>query len=56
MKAEGKYLASMGILFSIKKLLMILMSNPNTKDFGKEITQAVGNKIPTNMKGIDGYW
>jgi glucose-1-phosphate adenylyltransferase len=31
MKAEGKYLASMGIYIFNKKIINILMSNPNTK-------------------------
>ena len=38
MNAEGKhYLASMGIYIFNRDLLIDLMSNPNTKDFGKEI-------------------
>jgi glucose-1-phosphate adenylyltransferase len=46
MKSEGKdYLASMGIYIFNRELLVELMANPDTKDFGKEIIpQAVGNK------------
>jgi glucose-1-phosphate adenylyltransferase len=57
MKAEGKYyLASMGIYIFNKKLLIDLMSNPNTKDFGKEIIpQAVGNKKILSYQ-YEGYW
>ncbi|MDG2433570.1 glucose-1-phosphate adenylyltransferase [Flavobacterium sp.] len=57
MKAEGKhYLASMGIYIFNRKLLVDLMSNPNTKDFGKEIIpQAVGNKKILSYQ-YEGYW
>jgi glucose-1-phosphate adenylyltransferase len=57
MKAEGKhYLASMGIYIFNKKLLVDLMSNPETKDFGKEIIpQAVGNKKILSYQ-YEGYW
>ncbi|MBA0885454.1 glucose-1-phosphate adenylyltransferase [Flavobacterium undicola] len=57
MKAEGKhYLASMGIYIFNKKLLVDLMSNPDTKDFGKEIIpQAVGNKKILSYQ-YEGYW
>jgi glucose-1-phosphate adenylyltransferase len=38
MKSEGKdYLASMGIYIFNRELLVELMANPDTKDFGKEI-------------------
>ncbi|MBC5842001.1 glucose-1-phosphate adenylyltransferase [Flavobacterium sp. F-380] len=57
MKAEGKhYLASMGIYIFNRKLLVDLMSNPDTKDFGKEIIpQAVGNKKILSYQ-YEGYW
>ena len=57
MKAEGKhYLASMGIYIFNRKLLVDLMENPDTKDFGKEIIpQAVGNKKILSYQ-YEGYW
>lgn len=57
MKSQGKnYLASMGIYIFNKKLLVDLMKNQETKDFGKEIIpQAVGvNKILSYQ--YEGYW
>jgi glucose-1-phosphate adenylyltransferase len=57
MKNQGKnYLASMGIYIFNKKLLVDLMKNQETKDFGKEIIpQAVGvNKILSYQ--YEGYW
>jgi glucose-1-phosphate adenylyltransferase len=57
MKNEGKdYLASMGIYIFNRKLLIELMANPDTKDFGKEIIpQAVGNKKILSYQ-YEGYW
>jgi glucose-1-phosphate adenylyltransferase len=57
MKSQGKhYLASMGIYIFNRKLLIDLMSNPETKDFGKEIIpQAVGNKKLLSYQ-YEGYW
>ncbi|HEY6143282.1 MAG TPA: glucose-1-phosphate adenylyltransferase [Flavobacterium sp.] len=57
MKAEGKlYLASMGIYIFNKNLLVELMNNPDTKDFGKEIIpQAVGDKKILSYQ-YEGYW
>ncbi len=57
MKAEGKhYLASMGIYIFNKNLLVDLMANPETKDFGKEIIpQAVGNQKILSYQ-YEGYW
>jgi glucose-1-phosphate adenylyltransferase len=57
MKSEGKkYLASMGIYIFNKDLLIDLMKNPNTKDFGKEIIpQAVENKKILSYQ-YEGYW
>ena len=56
-KAEGKfYLASMGIYIFNRELLIELMSNPDTKDFGKEIIpQAIG-KHKTLSYQYEGYW
>lgn len=57
MKAEGKhYLASMGIYIFNRDLLVKLMSDPETKDFGKEIIpQAIGNKKILSYQ-YEGYW
>lgn len=57
MKSEGKdYLASMGIYIFNKKLLVELMNNPESKDFGKEIIpQAVGNQKILSYQ-YEGYW
>lgn len=57
MKSEGKnYLASMGIYIFNKKLLVELMSNPDNKDFGKEIIpQAVGKQKIFSYQ-YEGYW
>lgn len=57
MKAEGKlYLASMGIYIFNKNLLVDLMKNPDTKDFGKEIIpQSVGSKKILSYQ-YEGYW
>ncbi|WP_281225025.1 glucose-1-phosphate adenylyltransferase [Flavobacterium aquiphilum] len=57
MKILGKnYLASMGIYIFNRKLLVELMSNPDTKDFGKEIIpQAVGNRKLLSYQ-YEGYW
>ena len=57
MKQQGKhYLASMGIYIFNKKLLVELMKNPDTKDFGKEIIpQAVGKQRVLSFQ-YEGYW
>ncbi len=57
MKSQGKnYLASMGIYIFNKKLLVELMKNPETKDFGKEIIpQAVGHRKILSYQ-YEGYW
>ena len=56
-KAEGKhYLASMGIYIFNKELLVELMKNPDTKDFGKEIIpQAIGKQKILSYQ-YEGYW
>ena len=67
MKSEGKhYLASMGIYIFNRDLLVELMANPETKDFGKEIIpQAIGKQkilsyqyegYWTDIGNIDSYW
>ena len=57
MKLQSKYyLASMGIYIFNRKLLIELMKNPNTKDFGKEIIpQAVGQQKILSYQ-YEGYW
>jgi len=57
MKEEGKhYLASMGIYIFNRDLLVELMSNPETKDFGKEIIpQAIGKQKILSYQ-YEGYW
>ena len=58
MRSEGKhYLASMGIYIFNKKLLVDIMTNPNTKDFGKEIIPqaVVGGKKVFSFQ-YEGYW
>ncbi len=56
-KAEGKhYLASMGIYIFNRDLLIELMSNQDTKDFGKEIIpQAIGKQKILSYQ-YEGYW
>ncbi len=57
MKADGKlYLASMGIYIFNRDLLVELMSDPNTKDFGKEIIpQSIGKEKILSYQ-YEGYW
>jgi len=57
MKNEGRnYLASMGIYVFNRDLLVELMENPDTNDFGKEIIpQAIGkHKVISHQ--FEGYW
>lgn len=56
-KNEGKhYLASMGIYIFNKDLLVQLMKNHDTKDFGKEIIpQAIGHQKILSYQ-YEGYW
>lgn len=56
-KEEGKeYLASMGIYIFNKDILVELMTNTSTKDFGKEIIpQAIGNRKVLSYQ-YQGYW
>ncbi|TXD45995.1 glucose-1-phosphate adenylyltransferase [Polaribacter sp. IC073] len=57
MKSENRnYLASMGIYIFNRDLLVALMANPDTIDFGKEIIpQAIG-KHKTVSYPYEGYW
>ena len=57
MKNEGRhYLASMGIYIFNRDLLVELMGNPDTKDFGKEIIpQAIGKHKVLSYQ-YEGYW
>lgn len=57
MKSEGKYyLASMGIYIFNRALLIDIMADKETKDFGKEIIpQALGNNKILSYQ-YEGYW
>ncbi|NNK59434.1 MAG: glucose-1-phosphate adenylyltransferase [Flavobacteriaceae bacterium] len=57
MKAQGReYLASMGIYIFNRDLLIELMANPDTIDFGKEIIPQNINKHKTVSYQYEGYW
>ena len=57
MKNEGRnYLASMGIYVFNKELLVKLMDNPDTKDFGKEIIPEAIGKHKVVSHQYEGYW
>lgn len=57
MKIEGRdYLASMGIYIFNRDLLIQLMNNPNTIDFGKEIIPQAIDKHKTLSYQYEGYW
>ncbi len=57
MKNDGrKYLASMGIYIFNKDLLIELMNNPDTMDFGKEIIPQSIDKHKTTSYQYEGYW
>ncbi len=57
MKAQGRhYLASMGIYIFNKDLLIDLMNDPNTLDFGKEIIPQSIHKHKTMSYPFEGYW
>ncbi|NNL16706.1 MAG: glucose-1-phosphate adenylyltransferase [Flavobacteriaceae bacterium] len=51
-----KYLASMGIYIFNKDLLIELMNNPDTMDFGKEIIPQSIGKHKTISYQYEGYW
>ncbi|WP_299110287.1 glucose-1-phosphate adenylyltransferase [uncultured Winogradskyella sp.] len=57
MKNEGRnYLASMGIYIFNRDLLIDLMSNPDTIDFGKEIIPQAIHDHKTLSYQYEGYW
>ena len=57
MKGEGRhYLASMGIYVFNRELLVDLMKNPDTNDFGKEIIPQAINEHKTVSYQYEGYW
>ena len=57
MKAEGRnYLASMGIYIFNRDLLIELMKNPDTNDFGKEIIPQSLGKDKIVSYQYEGYW
>ena len=57
MKGEGRnYLASMGIYIFNRDLLIELMDNPDTMDFGKEIIPQSIDKHKTISYQYEGYW
>ena len=57
MKHEGRdYLASMGIYIFNKNLLVDLMNNPSTNDFGKEIIPQSIAEHKTLSFQYEGYW
>lgn len=57
MKASGRnYLASMGIYIFNRDLLIDLMNNPDTNDFGKEIIPQSIDKHKVVSYQYEGYW
>ncbi len=57
MKSQGRdYLASMGIYIFNRELLVKLMENPDTNDFGGEIIPQAINNHKTLSYQYDGYW
>jgi len=57
MKSQGRhYLASMGIYIFNKDLLVELMENPDTMDFGKEIIPQSIDSHKTLSYQYEGYW
>ena len=57
MKNKGrKYLASMGIYIFNKDLLVELLKNPDTMDFGKEIIPQSIDEHKTISYQYEGYW
>ena len=57
MKKEGRnYLASMGIYIFNRDLLVKLMENPDTIDFGKEIIPQAIDSHKTVSFPYEGYW
>ena len=57
MKSQGRnYLASMGIYIFNREVLIKLMENPDTIDFGKEIIPQNIDKYKTVSYQYEGYW
>jgi glucose-1-phosphate adenylyltransferase len=57
MQAEGReYLASMGIYIFNRELLIDLMNNPDTNDFGKEIIPQSIHEHKVVSYQFEGYW
>ena len=57
MKSQGRnYLASMGIYIFNRDLLVELMKNPDTNDFGKEIIPQSLGKHKIASYQYEGYW
>lgn len=57
MKRQGRnHLASMGIYIFNRDLLIELMNNPTTNDFGKEIIPQSIDKHKTLSYQFEGYW
>ena len=57
MKAQNRnYLASMGIYIFNRELLVELMKNPDTNDFGKEIIPQSIDKVKVLSYQFEGYW
>ncbi len=57
MKSQGRnYLASMGIYIFNRELMVELMKNPDTIDFGKEIIPQNIEKHKTVSYQYEGYW
>src|SRR5690606_29781451 len=57
MKNEGRhYLASMGIYIFNRDLLIRLMNDPSTNDFGKEIIPQSIQEHKTFSYQYEGYW
>lgn len=57
MQAEGRmYLGSMGIYIFNRDLLVDLMNDPNTVDFGKEIIPQSIGKLRVISFPFEGYW
>jgi len=55
-QAGRHYLASMGIYIFNRDLLIKLMENPNTNDFGKEIIPQSIHEHKTLSYQFEGYW
>ena len=57
MKSQGRhYLASMGIYIFNRDLMVALLKNPDTMDFGKEIIPQSIDSHKTLSYQYEGYW